>query len=86
MRWREDIAQEHLAKGVTYYQINIGGDRMNWDPPADRSRGGKWNRNRYKEYLETYTDRRLTKEDDILNAFAGVIKDAAEHGLRHFMA
>jgi len=34
--------------------------------------------------LETYTDRSLTKEEDILNAFAVVITDAAENGLKTF--
>lgn len=85
LRWREDIAQEHLNRGVTYYQINIGGDRMDWEPPKVRSRTGAWDRNRYVEYLESYIDRRLTKDSDIERAFTGILKDAAEHGLEtHF--
>jgi hypothetical protein len=78
MRWREDVSQEHLIKGITYYQIDIGGDRMGWKPPRH------WDRHWYTQCLETYIDRSLTKDDDILNAFTGITEEAARHGVETF--
>jgi hypothetical protein len=84
MRWREDIVQEHLEKGLTHYQVNGAGSRMDWEPPALRyvnAPSDDWSRFHFNRYVETYLDRNLTFDSDVLSAFAGIINEAANKKL-----
>jgi hypothetical protein len=85
IRWREDIAQEHLEKGLVHFQVDGAGNRMSWEPPAKRfpnAESGRWSRHSFNTYLETYLDRNLTFDNDILNAFAGIIQEAESKKLK----
>ncbi|KAI0409843.1 heterokaryon incompatibility protein-domain-containing protein [Xylaria palmicola] len=84
IRWREDIAQENLAKGIPHFQVDGAGSRTDWDPPAVRppnAPGYNWSRYHLNKYVETYLDRDLTFDRDILFAFAGIINEAENRQL-----
>ncbi|KAI3330243.1 heterokaryon incompatibility protein-domain-containing protein [Ustulina deusta] len=81
MRWREDTAQEHLARGIIHFQVDRAGSRTNWEPPDvqySNAPRDKWSRYHFNTYVETYLDRDLTFDGDILSAFAGITNEA-EH-------
>ncbi|KAI0517907.1 heterokaryon incompatibility protein-domain-containing protein [Xylaria bambusicola] len=84
IRWREDIAQEHLAQGIVHFQVDTAGSRTNWEPPNVRFPNAprdKWDRHHFNTYVETYLDRNLTFDSDILSAFAGIISGANDRQL-----
>ncbi|KAH6867531.1 heterokaryon incompatibility protein-domain-containing protein [Thelonectria olida] len=84
IRWQEDLAQEHIPRHLTSFQVDRGGRGLGWEPPNVRFPNypkNRWCRYHYATYLTTYLDRNLSQDSDILNAFAGVINDAADGGL-----
>lgn len=84
-RWREDIAQEHLERRIVHYQVDYAGSRMNWEPPQSQfseANPYQWSRSQYNTYLETYLDRNLTFDNDILRAFTGIIHEAESKKLK----
>ncbi|KAL0939225.1 uncharacterized protein CTRU02_205835 [Colletotrichum truncatum] len=84
VRWREDIAQEHLAKEITHFQVDGAGSRTDWDPPAVKYPNAptkNWSRYHLNTYVQTYLDRDLTFDGDILSAFAGITNEAENRQL-----
>ncbi|KIW14145.1 hypothetical protein PV08_06926 [Exophiala spinifera] len=78
-----------FVDGQVVYQCNTGewaGSRMGWEPPVLHKAVGLsvdyWTRFDFNRYVETYLDRNLSFEEDILSAFTGIIKEAEEKQLK----
>ncbi|KAJ0135033.1 putative oxidoreductase YhdF [Fusarium oxysporum f. sp. albedinis] len=87
IRWQEDLAQEHMAPHLLSFQVDHSGRGLGWEPPTCRFPNypkNRWSHHHYLTYLTTYLDRKLTYDNDILNAFAGIINDAKEGGMTTF--
>lgn len=73
-----------MAPHLLSFQADHSGGGLGWEPPTCRFPNypkSRWSHHHYLTYLTTYLDRKLTYDDDILNAFAGIITDAKEGGM-----
>ncbi|KAM6487698.1 heterokaryon incompatibility protein-domain-containing protein, partial [Trichoderma sp. SZMC 28011] len=78
IRWLEDLATEQISPFKASYQLKRDGEDLYWEPPNYPDKSSPFD---YTTYVTTYLERYLTHDNDILNAFAGIMNYAKDDGL-----